>query len=136
MKDAKGLKKGLVQQWQNTSNAMDKFAFLKAFLLDRDMGSIQVEAYYEEMSENSEKEKFVELPLCQIIEKYAHLPGGEQFVKDIQASQVGKRHPQSADPNWRIYKIFKEIEASRCLAAHSGSMTSIMLYCHSCIYPA
>ena len=45
--------------------------------------------------------------------------------------QVGKRHPQTADPNWRIYKVFKEIEASRLLAAYSGSMTLISCCCHS-----
>ena len=39
------------------------------------------------MSENKEKEKFVELPLCEIISKWGNLPGGEQFVKDIQTSR-------------------------------------------------
>ena len=38
------------------------------------------------MSEKTEKEKFIELPLCEIIAKYGHLPGGEQFVKDLQTS--------------------------------------------------
>ena len=46
--------------------------------------------------------------------------------------QVGKRHPQTADPNWRIYKVFKEIEAASFLAAYSGSLTLIIsCYCHS-----
>lgn len=38
------------------------------------------------MSESKDKEKFIELPLCEIIQKWGSLPGGEQFVKDIQSS--------------------------------------------------
>lgn len=38
------------------------------------------------MSESKDKEKFIELPLCEIMERWGKLPGGEQFVKDIQAS--------------------------------------------------
>ncbi|CAE7881544.1 unnamed protein product [Symbiodinium necroappetens] len=124
MNNPKGLKKGLVQQWNAATSPMEKFAFLKAFLLDKEMGSIQVDA----MSETKDKEKFIELPLCEIMERWGKLPGGEQFVKDIQASQTGKRHPQTSDPNWRIYRVFKELESSSILAAYLGNIRfSIML---------
>ncbi|CAE7507692.1 NaCP60E, partial [Symbiodinium necroappetens] len=128
MNNPKGLKKGLVQQWNAATSPMEKlrpqmrwghrFAFLKAFLLDKEMGSIQVDAYYEEMSESKDKEKFIELPLCEIMERWGKLPGGEQFVKDIQASQTGKKHPQTSDANWRIYRVFKEMEISSILVAY------------------
>ena len=64
-----GLKKGLVEQWSNTTGALEKlstqtpsierrclfpsascrFAFFKAFLLDKDMSSVEISAYYEEL---------------------------------------------------------------------------------------
>ena len=89
-----------------------RFAFLKAFLLDREgLASIKVEPYYEEclgdltisaitnirllaflvysrLSETKEKETFTELPLCLIREKYEHLPGGPAFIKSILDSDL------------------------------------------------
>ena len=38
------------------------------------------------LNEDSTKEKFQELPLCLIKEKYEKLPGGKKFVEDIMSS--------------------------------------------------
>ena len=38
------------------------------------------------LNEDSTKEKFIELPLCLIREKYEKLPGGRKFVDDLLAS--------------------------------------------------
>ncbi|CAE7493137.1 unnamed protein product, partial [Symbiodinium microadriaticum] len=54
MNNPKGLKKGLVQQWNAATSPMEKLrpqmrlGIGYAFLLDKEMGSIQVDAYYEE----------------------------------------------------------------------------------------
>ncbi|CAE7207066.1 Rrbp1 [Symbiodinium natans] len=106
MQNPKGLKKGLLQQWQAASSPMEKFGFLKAFLLDRDLESIVVEAYYE----NENNEMFEELPLCEIRQRYSKIAGGEQFVKELVESQKGKKHPQTENPEWRIYKVFKAVQ--------------------------
>ncbi|CAE7506605.1 unnamed protein product [Symbiodinium sp. CCMP2592] len=83
------------------------FAFLKAFLLDRDhLATIEVQPYYEELSENKEKETFEELPLVMIKQKY------------------GKKHPQSDLPDWRIYKVFKNILTSSANVSRVGSKTT------------
>ncbi|CAE7679123.1 unnamed protein product [Symbiodinium sp. CCMP2592] len=93
------------------------FAFLKAFLLDRDhLATIEVQPYYEELSENKEKETFEELPLVMIKQKYEGLTGGPQLIADILASQQGKKHPQSDLPDWRIFKVFKNILTSSALS--------------------
>ena len=38
------------------------------------------------IAQNETKERYVELPLCEIKEKYEKLPGGKEFVADIVAS--------------------------------------------------
>ncbi|CAE7029841.1 Rrbp1 [Symbiodinium sp. CCMP2592] len=113
MKNPQGLRKGLVEQWQAAVSPTDKFAFLKAYLLDTQMSSIEVQPYFEELAETVNNERFIELPLCEIKQKYAHLPGAEKFIQDLQANQTGKTHPQTSDPEWRIYKIFKCVDLSR-----------------------
>ncbi|CAE7486611.1 NaCP60E [Symbiodinium necroappetens] len=67
------------------------------------------------MQEDKSKEKFTEMPLCLIIEKYKNAPGGKQFVQDILKSQTGRKHPQSEDKNMRIYKVFDCIANSSAL---------------------
>eukprot|EP00439_Symbiodinium_sp_Y106_P081399 s489_g20.t1 len=109
MKNPQGLRKGLVEQWQAATSATDKFAFLKAYLLDREMTAIQIEP----LSESKNTELFQELPLCEIRQKYGHLPGGEQFIKDILTNQKGKDHPQTSDSEWRLYKVFKSVDLAR-----------------------
>ncbi|CAE7655357.1 nipblb [Symbiodinium sp. CCMP2592] len=109
MKNPQGLRKGLVEQWQAATSATDKFTFLKAYLLDRDMSAIQIEP----LSESKNTEKFQELPLCEIRIKHGHLPGGEQFIKDLLANQKGKEHPQTSDPEWRLYKVFVSVDLDR-----------------------
>ncbi|CAE7242808.1 NaCP60E, partial [Symbiodinium pilosum] len=91
------------------------FAFFKAFLLDRDCSTIVVASYFEELSEQKTKEKFVELPLCLIKERYEKLPGGKELIADILKSQKGRKHPQSDDEQMKIYKVFDSIESSRAL---------------------
>ncbi|CAE7775497.1 unnamed protein product [Symbiodinium sp. CCMP2592] len=70
------------------------------------MSSIEVQPYFEEplgsLAETVNNERFIELPLCEIKQKHAHLPGGEKFIQDSQANQTGKTHPQTSDPEWRI----------------------------------
>ena len=84
------------------------------------------------LSEQKNEEMFQELPLCQIKEMYEHLPGGKEFLAELQASpnlrskksacairfahqkpslqgQKGKKHPQTDNDNWKIYKIFKSV---------------------------
>ena len=39
------------------------------------------------LSENRNEEVFEELPLCEIKQKYEHLPGGAKFIADLQASR-------------------------------------------------
>ena len=94
---------------------MLRFSFLKAFLLDRDMASITISPYFEELlglqcyiqtlkfdffrhqhlelapaqlrlSEDKTKEQYVELPLCVIRQKYQGVPGGDKFVEDLLKS--------------------------------------------------
>ncbi|CAE7456218.1 NaCP60E, partial [Symbiodinium microadriaticum] len=88
------------------------FAFLKAFLLDKDLATIVVEPYYEELSESKEKEQFEELPLCIIKDKYKNVEGGDKFLQELVRSQAGKKHPQFDDDNWKLYKVFKSISTS------------------------
>ncbi|CAE7510947.1 NaCP60E [Symbiodinium natans] len=121
MNNPTGLKKGLVQQWQAATSAMDKFQFLKSFLLDRDMADITVDAYYE----NETKERYVELPLCEIKEKYEKLPGGKEFVADIVANQKGKEHPQSKSEAWRIYKVFNCVDISSLLPQSANMIPNL-----------
>ncbi|CAE7469776.1 unnamed protein product, partial [Symbiodinium sp. CCMP2456] len=86
-----------------------RFAFLKAFLLDKDqLATITVSPYFEELSENKEKETFEELPLALIKEKYEHLPGGPKLIADILA----------------IYKIFKNVATSSANIHRVGSKTT------------
>ena len=40
------------------------------------------------LSESKEKEKFVELPLCLIREKYEGLAGGKDFVENLLKSSL------------------------------------------------
>ncbi|CAE7501413.1 NaCP60E [Symbiodinium sp. CCMP2592] len=127
MNSAQGLRKGLVEQWQAAVSATDKFAFLKAYLLDRDMQSIEIQPYFEELSESQNTEQFIELPLCEIKEKYEKLPGGDKFIADLISSQKGKDHPQSTDPNWKIYKVFncvKKQETPDCILVLFACLTS------------
>ncbi|CAE7939647.1 unnamed protein product, partial [Symbiodinium necroappetens] len=60
------------------------FAFLKAFLLDKDLATITVSPYFEELSESKEKELYEELPFCLIQERYQNLPGGAKLLEDIK----------------------------------------------------
>ena len=82
-------------------------------MLDKEnLATITVEPYYEEhlgffirptglrcsdlccdtlhmrLSESKEKEKFVELPLCLIREKYEGLAGGKDFVENLLKSSL------------------------------------------------
>ncbi|CAE7251100.1 unnamed protein product [Symbiodinium pilosum] len=113
MQNGQGLKKGLVAQWSATRDSGEKFQFLKAFLLDRDMTSIKV------LSEDKSKEKFTEMPLCLIRQKYEPLPGGKQFVKDIIQSQKGRKHPQSSDDEMKIYKVYVGVDITSGLVANT-----------------
>ncbi|CAE7655509.1 NaCP60E [Symbiodinium sp. CCMP2592] len=108
-----------------------RFEFLRAFLLDKDnLASIKVEPYYEEhlgflmLSESKEKEKFIELPLCIIRQRYEGLPGGKEFVENLQKSQIGKKHPQSDLAEMRIYKLFESVESSSASINRCGNRTS------------
>ena len=38
------------------------------------------------LSESKDTEHFVELPLCEIIQKYQELPGGPEYIKSIKES--------------------------------------------------
>ena len=92
------------------------------------------------MSEDKTEETFIELPLCLIRQKYAGVPNGEKFIQDLQTSdtlsccinqglvlyfcaiwgsqgQKGKDHPQSKDPEWRIYKLFDQTAFTSPLVA-------------------
>ncbi|CAE7240660.1 NaCP60E [Symbiodinium pilosum] len=123
MQNPTGLRKGLVAQWKAAQGTMEKFAFLKAFLLDREMASIEIQPYYEELSEDKTKEKYSELPLCRIREQYEHLPGGKQYVADLIASQKGKKHPQSNDDEMKLYKVFVGVDTTSYLASLLDSAT-------------
>ncbi|CAE7814792.1 NaCP60E [Symbiodinium necroappetens] len=107
MKHPTGLRKGLVEQWQAAVSPTEKFQFLKAYLLDKEMSSIEIQPYFEELSEQKNTEHFIELPLNKIVEQYGHLAGGPAFIESIKKDQAGRAHPQSTDENMRIYKIFK-----------------------------
>ncbi|CAE7816404.1 unnamed protein product [Symbiodinium sp. CCMP2456] len=133
MKSGQGLRKGLVAQWAATPpNSMARFEFLKAFLLDREgLASITVEPFYEELSENKDKETYTEMPLCLIKEKYEKLPGGPAFIQSIVDSQAGKKHPQFDSKDMVIYKVFDSIKSISCSvavsligAAHSTALVS------------
>ncbi|CAE7806237.1 NaCP60E [Symbiodinium sp. CCMP2456] len=109
-----------------------------AFLLDKDLATIEVQPYFEELTENKEKEQFEELPLCVIKEKYKNLEGGDKFIQELQKSQAGKKHPQFDDENWRIYKIFKSIATTSAVGQTiTCTMRVLALYlvrCMSIIY--
>ncbi|OLQ14036.1 Cathelicidin-B1 [Symbiodinium microadriaticum] len=68
--------KDIPLQQRKALNEKLRFEFLKAFLLDKDLSTIVVEPYYEELSESKEKEVFEELPLCIIKERYEKVEGG------------------------------------------------------------
>ena len=192
-----GLKKGLVQQWNAATSPMEKlrpqmrwghrlcmftyciigcdiwaarFAFLKAFLLDKEMGSIQVDAYYEESFACiwfagcfyiciSSRHAGLNIVLCSdqderverqreihrvaavwdygkmgqaawwgaVCEGHPSQLESQNFGCTLDRNamffwftrgQTGKKHPQTSDANWRIYRVFKEMEISSILVAY------------------
>ena len=66
-----GLRPGLLQKYQNAVTADEKFALLKAFMLDPlSMADVTIEASYVELSKEEDKAKWVELPLSQLRKEF------------------------------------------------------------------
>ncbi|CAE7197107.1 unnamed protein product [Symbiodinium sp. KB8] len=97
--------------------AMRRFEFLKAFMLDPDMTNMYIETVYSETSEKRNEGHYIELPLHELQEKYEKTEEGRRFLReDILAKQSGREHPQAkGNPAWRLYKVYqhgKEISAN------------------------
>ena len=105
-----GLKPGLLQKFNAAHTPDQKFAFLKAFMLDPSMNSIEVEAEYVDMSVSEDRNNWVQLPLSEIRKKY-NTDADKAFIDQVIAQQVGMNHPQDPNgdfPDWKLYWIFKE----------------------------
>ncbi|CAE7369070.1 unnamed protein product, partial [Symbiodinium sp. CCMP2592] len=89
--------------------AMKRFEFLKAFMLDPNMGDMHIEAIYSEYSEKRNEGHYIELPLHELEKKYGDTEEGRRFLQeDILAKQSGREHPQAkGSASWRLYKVYE-----------------------------
>ncbi|CAL1152425.1 unnamed protein product [Cladocopium goreaui] len=107
-----GLRPGLLQKYQNAVTADEKFALLKAFMLDPvSMAEMTIEASYAEMSKEEDKAKWVELPLCQLRQEFTSEAEQRFLQEKIINVQAGRCHPQDftgEDTEMRLYWVFRE----------------------------
>ena len=107
-----GLRPGLLQKYQNAVTADEKFALLKAFMLDPvSMADVTIEASYAEMSKEEDKAKWVELPLCQLRKEFTSEAEQRFLQEKIINVQAGRCHPQDftgEDTEMRLYWVFRE----------------------------
>ncbi|CAL1128414.1 unnamed protein product [Cladocopium goreaui] len=106
-----GLKPGLLQKYQAARTADDKWALLKAFMLDPSMQSVEVETMYTDQAEHDDASQWVELPLSQLRKLYTS-PEEKAFLeREIIGKQGGRPHPQDStgqDKEMRMYWAFRE----------------------------
>ena len=107
-----GLRPGLLQKYQNAVTADEKFALLKAFMLDPlSMADVTIEASYVELSKEEDKAKWVELPLSQLRKEFTSEAEKRFLQEKIVNVQPGRAHPQDStgeDTEMRLYWVFRE----------------------------
>ena len=120
-----GLKPGLLQKFNAAHTPDQKFAFLKAFMLDPSMNSVEVESEYVDMSVSEDRNNWVQLPLAEIRKKY-NTDADKAFIDQVIAQQIGTNHPQDPNgefPDWKLYWIFKEGAESHGSNKHMNHCT-------------
>ncbi|CAE7822071.1 unnamed protein product, partial [Symbiodinium sp. CCMP2456] len=123
-----GLKPGLLEKWKATKDPKDKFSFLKAFIVHKDMNDVEVETYYIETT--SCTENWLSLPLSELRKLYTGEVGKKFLEEQVVAKQRGVPHPQDTkNPEMRIYTVFQNFKEVCPLASSAnkkeiGSKTS------------
>ncbi|CAK9080959.1 unnamed protein product, partial [Durusdinium trenchii] len=108
-----GLQPGLVEKYNAAKTDQEKFALVKAFIMDPTMDSVEVEAFYIQQSKEKSRGIWVELPLSELEQKYNTPEDREWLQKQVVARQAGTPHPQDpTNPRKRIYKVFEKFEHS------------------------
>ena len=121
----RGLKPGLLQKFNAAHTPDQKFALLKAFMLDPSMNSVEVESEYVDMSVSEDRNNWIQLPLAEIRKRYpdeAH----KAFIAQVLSQQIGTNHPQDPNgdfPDWKLYWIFKEGAESHGSNKHMNHRT-------------
>ena len=119
-----GLRPGLLQKYNAAVTDADKWALLKAFMLDPDnMEGVEVEAIYADQAVREENEQWAEVPLSQLRKIYTS-PAEKEFLEKIVAEQPGTPHPQDPkNPEMRRYWHWKESTDNRgrkrCVGTHT-----------------
>ena len=125
-----GLRPGLLQKYNAAVTDSDKWALLKAFMLDPDnMEGIEVEAVYADQAVREENENWVELLLCQLRKIYT-TEEEKKFLDKIVNEQTGVPHPQDPkNPEMRRYWHWKESSDNtgrkRCVGTHMYAKQTI-----------
>ena len=118
-----GLRPGLLQKYNAAVTDSDKWALLKAFMLDPDnMEGVEVEAIYADQAVKEESDNWAELPLCQLRKIYT-TETEKKFLQKIVDEQEGTPHPQDPkNPEMRRYWHWKESTENngrkRCVGTH------------------
>ncbi|CAJ1448050.1 unnamed protein product, partial [Effrenium voratum] len=113
MQKTQDLKPGLYEKWISATSPATTFDFLKCWLLDPTMATMQVETHFVQQAESKSKSKFIELPLNELEELYKTEEDRKWLMEKVVAKQCGTPHPQDPENGRRrIYKVFKCIERS------------------------
>eukprot|EP00435_Cladocopium_sp_Y103_P060416 s132_g22.t1 len=102
--------------------ADEKFALLKAFLLDpTSMSDITIESHYVEKAKEEDKSKWREVSLSTLRKEFTS-PAEQRFLQEkIVNAQPGRQHPQSDDPEMRLYWVFREGSAASSTTKEVGT---------------
>ena len=115
-----GLRPGLLQKYNAAVTDSDKWALLKAFMLDPDnMEGIEVEAVYADQAVREENENWVDTTEEE-----------KKFLDKIVNEQTGVPHPQDPkNPEMRRYWHWKESSDNtgrkRCVGTHMYAKQTI-----------
>ena len=106
-----GLRPGLLQKWQQASTSHQKFELIRAFMLDPvHMADVEIEASFVDLSRHEDDSCWAEKPLS-VLRKEFSSPAEQRFLEEkVVGVQQGRQHPQSDDPEMRLYWVYQQSE--------------------------
>ena len=107
-----GLRPGLLQKYEAAVTQQQKFAFLRAFLLDPEgLADVQVEAEFVDQAVQEDQSRWVQLPLSELRKLYTSEEQQRFLQSNIIDIQTGENHPQDPQgksPEMRLYWHFQQ----------------------------
>jgi hypothetical protein len=105
------LRPGLLQKYQNAVTDADKFALLKAFMVDPSMQDVVIESHYVDLAQTEQGSQWVEITLAELRKRYSSEAEKRFLQREVLDKQVGRVHPQDStgqDEEMKLYWVWQQ----------------------------